>query len=112
MPGGGRRKSLLNFFNRSLTSLNDDEASSTSGRSAASREAATGTSRDSALINTGADGVEVMVVYENERFRDQIGWSGKNLELDDPKNFSWASGQSDKFSSPPPPEGYEFLGIW
>lgn len=59
-----------------------------------------------------SEGSEVMEVFENERYRDQIGWSGRNLELDDPKNFSWLTGSSDQFISPPPPPGYEFLGIW
>lgn len=58
------------------------------------------------------DGRELMEVFENERYRDQIGWSAKNLELDDPKNFSWAGGGADTFISPPLPSGYEYLGIW
>jgi hypothetical protein len=61
---------------------------------------------------SGVEGAEVFEVFENERYRDQIGWSAKNLELDDPKNFTWAYGESDQFVTPRPPEGYDFLGIW
>lgn len=91
----------------------NDDASSTASRSPTKgSQAAAGSGGASGGVSGFQEGTEFMEVFENERFRDQIGWSAKNLELDDPKTFTWADGASDQFLSPPPPDGYDFLGIW
>ena len=98
MASGGRRKSLISFFSRSPSRVKDP--------------ATDDKEEGKPQLGGCPEGAEVFEIFENERYRDQIGWSSKNLELDDPKNFTWDSGGSDQFETPPVPDGYDYLGVW
>jgi hypothetical protein len=54
----------------------------------------------------------VVKVFENERWRDEIGWSPRNLELGDPSRYVSDSFQSDNFDEPEVPDGWEVNGEW
>ena len=111
-----RRKSIFDIFKSTSTvedSIPEKNASESGGADIGSRNNAGATAYQPTSYGAPrVSGVDVLEVFENERCRDLIGWSPKNLEVDDPKNFSWAAGSADSFITPPPPEGYEFQGIW
>jgi hypothetical protein len=101
-----RRKSIFNIFNGKPAEENSTNSANARRMSLARPDGA-----------SKVAGVEVSELFESERWREQIGWSAKNLELDDPRPFEWAwsgtgAGGSDTFVSPSPPDGFQYLGIW
>ena len=49
---------------------------------------------------------KIMEIYEHERWRDQIGWSSRHLEIGDPKRYLTSSGQCDSFKEPQLEDGW------
>jgi hypothetical protein len=57
--------------------------------------------------NTDSD---MIVVFEHERFRVDLGWSYRNLEVGDPKRYTSKLHQSNIEKEPALPPGWEYMG--
>lgn len=53
---------------------------------------------------------DMIIVYEHERFRVDLGWSHRNLEVGDPKRFTSKLHQSNVEKEPVLPPGWEYVG--
>ena len=59
---------------------------------------------------TDASNSDMIVVMEHERFRVDLGWSHRNLEVGDPKRFTSKLHQSSVTLEPTLPAGWEYVG--
>lgn len=57
-----------------------------------------------------ADDSDTIVVFEHERFRVDLGWSYRNLEVGDPKRYTSKLHQSATDLEPKLPLGWEYVG--
>lgn len=55
---------------------------------------------------------DVFVVFEHERWRNDLGWSSRNLEVGDPKRYVSKLHQSDTTKEAQLPTGWQYLGNW
>ena len=56
--------------------------------------------------------VSVIEMFEHERWRDQMGWSARNLDIGDPQRYLSSAGPSDTLIDPPLQAGWVFDGPW
>lgn len=55
---------------------------------------------------------DIFVVNEHERWRNDLGWSSRNLEVGDPKRYVSKLHQSDTAIEAPLPPGWQYVGTW
>jgi hypothetical protein len=58
------------------------------------------------------DDGDIFVVNEHERWRNDLGWSHRNLEIGDPKRYVSKLHQSDSSREAALPTGWQFVGPW
>jgi hypothetical protein len=62
--------------------------------------------------NEDEDDGDIFVVNEHERWRNDLGWSHRNLEIGDPKRYVSKLHQSDSSREAALPTGWQFVGPW
>jgi hypothetical protein len=55
---------------------------------------------------------DIFVVNEHERWRNDLGWSCRNLEVGDPKRYVSKLHQSETTIDAPLPSGWQYVGSW
>lgn len=61
-------------------------------------------------IQSGSD---IIRVFENQRWRNELGWTHRNLEVGDPKRFVNSENfEFDNLDEVLVPDGWEYVGAW